>query len=398
MKRVLYLQYVNPAAYPPLGHSSRLLARDGWEVLFLGVKSRETERLTFTPHESITISYLRDCAPGWRQKLHYLKFMLWAIYWTLRWRPRWLYASDFFSCPPALLLSFFPGLRVIYHEHDTHTTLGNAFLRSCQRLRHWLAPRAELCVLPNRERAESFQREHPQAKVLCVWNCPDSEEVAARRPARREAEEDFWLLYHGSIVPVRIPPSVLHALQILPVTVKLRIIGYETIGQRGYIDELQEIARRLGVEQRIEFIGSVPRRSTLLEWGRKSDVGLAFMPKISSDINMQHMTGASNKPFDYMACGLALLVTDSPDWHDLFVAPGYGLACDQQQHDKLAATIRWLFEHRAETREMGERGRQRILTDWNYEAQFAPVLALMNPSSLPAYELPTKQGNSTETA
>jgi hypothetical protein len=32
MKRVLYLQYTNPAGYPPLEHSSGILADSGWDA------------------------------------------------------------------------------------------------------------------------------------------------------------------------------------------------------------------------------------------------------------------------------------------------------------------------------------------------------------------------------
>ena len=40
------------------------------------------------------------------------------------------------------------------------------------------------------------------------------------------------------------------------------------------------------------------------------------------------MTGASNKAFDYMAVALAVLVTDRQDWRQMYVEPGFGLACD----------------------------------------------------------------------
>ena len=36
MRRILYVQYTTPAGYPPLEHSSRILADRGWEVQFLG--------------------------------------------------------------------------------------------------------------------------------------------------------------------------------------------------------------------------------------------------------------------------------------------------------------------------------------------------------------------------
>lgn len=32
-KRIAYVQYANPARYPPLEHRSRMLADAGWEVL-----------------------------------------------------------------------------------------------------------------------------------------------------------------------------------------------------------------------------------------------------------------------------------------------------------------------------------------------------------------------------
>ena len=46
------------------------------------------------------------------------------------------------------------------------------------------------------------------------------------------------------------------------------------------------------------------------------------MPLTSDDVNLRTMAGASNKPFDYLARGLALLVSDLAEWKALFVDPG----------------------------------------------------------------------------
>ena len=40
-RRILYIQFTDPAVYPPLEHSSRLLADRGWEVLILGTGTRD---------------------------------------------------------------------------------------------------------------------------------------------------------------------------------------------------------------------------------------------------------------------------------------------------------------------------------------------------------------------
>src|SRR5947209_1785098 len=117
--RILYLQYTNPAGYPPLEHGSRMLADAGWQVLFLGTRAWGAGNVHFPPHPNIRVKCLSFCRAGLRQKLHYLRFGLWVVSWALRWRPHWIYASDLLSCPVGLLLSYLPGSRLIYHEHDS---------------------------------------------------------------------------------------------------------------------------------------------------------------------------------------------------------------------------------------------------------------------------------------
>ncbi len=383
MRRVLFIQYTNSAAFPPLEHISRILADARGQVLFLSVSAPGIESLRFPPHDRIEVRQMAYCPPGWRQKAHYVRFILWSLWWTLRWRPHWVYASDLLSCPAALWLSFLPGGRVIYHEHDSPaSTNGSLFLRLSLAARLRLGSRAKMCVLPNQRRAERFDAEVHNSSPsghrpsLVVWNCPSREEVSAPRPAHDGS--DLWVLYHGSIVPPRLPLTVVEALAGLPERVKLCVIGYETIGHRGYVSELRETAERLGLDSRVAFAGALPSRKELLAWCRKCDVGLAFMPRASEDINMQAMVGASNKPFDYLSCGLALLVSDLPDWRATYVETGYGLACNPNDPESIAAALGWFLDHPVEMRAMGESGRRKIAEEWNYERQFSPVLARMD--------------------
>jgi glycosyltransferase involved in cell wall biosynthesis len=106
------------------------------------------------------------------------------------------------------------------------------------------------------------------------------------------------------------------------------------------------------------------------------------MPSDSDDINMQAMVGASNKAFDYLSCGLALLVSDLPDWRAAYVETGYGFSCDPNTPESLTSALRWFAEHPSEMRAMGESGRQKIISDWNYDKEFAPIYKRMNGSSL----------------
>ncbi|HUJ10288.1 MAG TPA: glycosyltransferase [Verrucomicrobiae bacterium] len=385
MHRISYIQYTNPAAYPPLEHSSRILADAGWRVLFLGVEMENIGSLQFPRHSNIAIRQLPLCRPGWRQKLHYTRYVFWAMLHSLFWRSSWIYASDKFACPPGLLLSYMPGIRVIYHEHDSPSPVNgrpderSCFMRIILWTRRQLARRAAFCILPNEKRAERFRQDIGDgAQVKCVWNCPRKTEV--QEPHPHYERKDLWIVYHGSLVPARLPASVIEALS-LAQRVRLRIIGYETPGHQGYTGRLRKLAEELGVVNRVEFIGAVPR-SNSLDHCHTGDVGLAFMPRHSDDFNEQSMTGASNKPFDYLACGLALLVSDLPEWRALYVDNGYAMAVDPDDAKAIAAALDWLQKHPSEMRAMGERGRQRILAEWNYETQFARILALLgNPQT-----------------
>jgi glycosyltransferase involved in cell wall biosynthesis len=376
VNRLLYVQYTNPAEYPPLEHSSRIFARTGWELLFLGTASMTGDTIRFTQQSKVMVHLLPFCNGGWRQKLHYAGFALWVLYWVLRWRPHWVYASDVLACPVALLLSFLPGIKLVYHEHDapSPTARRSAPMRLSIAARTWLARRATLCVLPNQPRAEQFAaRLATRSPVVCVWNCPSLEEVGPPRAAR--VANQLAILYHGSIVPARVPLTIIQALAELPDDVTLCVVGFETVGHLGYSEQIRSEARRLGLAHRVTLVPPIPTRAELLSYCRQADVGLSLMPTDSNDPNLQLMVGASNKPFDYLACGLALLVSDLPIWRQEYVDPEYGLACDPDDPASIASALRWFLDHPEKLRAMGERGRQRVATEWNYEHQFAPVLA-----------------------
>ena len=370
-KRILYLQFTNPAGYPPLEHGSRMLADAGWSVTFLGAGAfGEARNLRFPDHPGIRVKAIPYARGALARKLAYLAYCGWALAHAALQRPRWIYASDPLACLPALLCAAVSRADLVYHEHDSPPPpAGAPALRL--RLRDRVARAARLCVLPNAERAARFARETGTGSpVLCVWNCAARSEVAPR-PARPRT----LLFYHGSLNAERLPFTVLAAMGRLPERVCLRFAGYASAGAPSYPDEFLAEAARLGLAGRVRFLGTLGQRSDLLAACREAAVGLALMPMAAQDPNLRAMAGASNKPFDYMACGLALLVSDLPEWTALFVEPGYALACDPGDAQSLAAAVARLDADPEDARRRGEQGARRVVEQWNYESQFAPVMA-----------------------
>jgi len=239
---------------------------------------------------------------------------------------------------------------------------------------------ADLVIFPNEKRLEIFLKKTGRRnKSLCVFNCPSLNCVTTAKDMISSAEL-LQLVFHGSINSDRLPLTLLEALSRFPGRVQLVVIGYETIGSKGYMTQFIKEAKRLCLHNDVMFLGAMSHHE-IIECSSTWKVGLAFMPLQGGDINMNNMVGASNKPFDYMSCGLALLVSMKPEWEAMYVKPGYGLSCNPFDVDSISDQLRWFLDHPAETREMGERGRQQILSVWNYETQFKPALDFLEETS-----------------
>src|SRR4029078_12780456 len=136
VRRVVYVQYANPAAYPPLQHSAVIFAEAGWDVKLLGITQPRVEGLEFARHARIAVRLMPPSGSGWRQKIHYLRFCLWALSETRRNRPTWVYASDTLSAPVAYCATLLRNVRLVYHEHDAPDERGRSpFMRLLLALR-----------------------------------------------------------------------------------------------------------------------------------------------------------------------------------------------------------------------------------------------------------------------
>lgn len=374
MPRVLVVQYSNPAVYPPVEHAALLLAEAGFEVELRGL--RRLDEITIARHERIRMQLKPPAPGGWRQKAAFVRFVSWIRHEAAQIRPDWIYASDPLSTPAAWSAGAGRSVRCIYHEHDAPgSDAGSTAMRIVLAARRRVAERATICIAPSDGRAKRLSAETGRADVAVVWNVPLRREVAPPERGPR-AGGGTRLLYHGSIVPARVPDTLLRALARLPRTVSCCITGYDPAGG-AYQEHLRALAAELKLTDRVEFTGPIGTRQELMERCAEFDVGLSLLPLNPTDFNEQTMLGASNKPFDYLAAGLALLVPDRGDWHRTFVEPGYGVSCDPASVASLEAAIRWLHENPESRVRMGAAGRERILTEWNYETAFAPVLETM---------------------
>ena len=291
---------------------------------------------------------------------------------------QWIYVYD----PPAtmagLMASYLSRANIVYHEHDPFSpSHPGLFRKTMLRIRDLLARRAKVCVLPNVHRARTFEAHTSAPNVVTVLNCPlRAEADATPSNKQRPRPRPLSLIYVGTIVPERLPLSLLRALGLLHGRVRLDVLGYEPEGAVGYGQQLKRVAADLEVSSVFSVWGPTPADQTK-RMVLGADVGVSVVPTDSDDASLATMAGASNKTFEYLAAGVAVLVPDEPEWRSMFVDPGYGRACDPADPVSIADALELFAARPNETQAMGEAGRQKVLSEWNYETQFASVVDMM---------------------
>lgn len=371
----VFVQFTDPAAYPPLERAATLLADRGWRIVFMGKEAVGGARvLSFSQNDAITVRLSpRKATRGARLFIEYLSFLAWCRSEIKKLRPDLLYCSDIRSFPAGLTFAGEKRLKTVLHEHDPPApkALRTALLHF---IRRRFAQKADLCVSPQAERAERFQRETGAPRMAVAYNAPLLSEILPRMPAA--AHDPFTLWYHGSLSPAQFPDAVVRALPRLPVRVRLEFAGYETSNHGGYANHLERLAAELGVGDRVRYLGPTPLRSDLFAAASRGRLGLVLFAREFRD----PMVGASNKPFDYLCCGLPLLVNDTDEWRRFFVDAGVARACDPTDPDAIAREIAGLIADPRAAEAMAARGQEMLRAEWNYERQFGRVLEALGLS------------------
>jgi glycosyltransferase involved in cell wall biosynthesis len=351
-------------------NAASLMAEEGWEVTFLSAPI-DGNHLELPSHPRIAVRAIPRRSSHVMGKPAYVRYAAAAADLALRLRPDVVYASDPLGAGPGLLAARLARARLVYHEHDSPAA---ASLRpALARARAAAARRAEVIVFPNEARARIAQAEigFRLDRLRIVWNLPRKAELPM---IAKPVAAPLLLYHHGNISPDRLPVSLIETISRL--NCRLRLVGREAPGAPGYLQWLIGRVRDKGPEPLVEYCGQISR-SNLPAAAAQAHIGLALIPQGSSDVNLRHMTGAANRPFDYMAAGLALLVSDRADWREMFVMPGYARACDPANSASIGAALSWFLDHEGERRHMGALGRARIEAEWNYEKAFGPVLTAL---------------------
>jgi glycosyltransferase involved in cell wall biosynthesis len=374
---LLVVFYANPDRYPPTYNAIRLLS-ERFRVHVICRANADPPGVTWPADVRVdrvgpAVADRDKFTASMSAKLGEYVGFVWAVRRALAAdRPALAYAYE----PHAVTALGLAGCRarVVYHRHEIED-LGPADRRSLQgwilALSWRFGKRADLLVFPEQHRARMYQEfVGDPREPLVVPNFPLLSAFAPITdwPAILEARwREKVLLYRGAIGAYNGILQMVRALPDVDAAVTLRLCGG---AEPAFLGELRALAAEVGVVGRLRYDGYVPydrlNRETV-----GAAAGLVLYQRVQA--NLEFNATATNKLYEYAACGVPVVVPDRPAFRAFLAGESWVEYAEAAEPASVASAVGRLFAHRGAYEERCRAARRAFEERFNYEAVFAPL-------------------------
>lgn len=243
-------------------------------------------------------------------------------------------ANDLDTLPAAFLSAKIKRKKLVYDAHEYFTeqeeVVNRALVKSIWKwIERTMVPQSDAAYTVSNGYAELFKKEYDMdfGIVRNVTRLSD-------RALNCDRTESY-ILYQGSVNHGRGLPQLIQAMKNLPY--KLVICGIGDI-----YEDLQQLAKRLHVEQKVEFRGFVEPED-LPEITCKAQLGLTLFDKEG----LSHYHSLANRFFDYLHAGIPQIAMDYPEYRKFNEEFEVAVLIENLNPEELAIKIHQTLNNRA---------------------------------------------------
>jgi len=299
----------------------------GYDVLLIGRTHRGSMPLTGRPYRTH-----RMWLPFDRGPLFYVSFNIALLFQLLFRRADLLFSNDLDTLLPNFLASRMKRSPLIYDSHEFFTEVPELAHRPRTRavwewLEGMLVPKLKHAFTVSPAIAEAY-RERYGVEFCVIRNMPLLREMPDAAP-----EQPPVILYQGAVNLGRGIDLAIRAMQHLDGAV-LRIAGTGDV-----LEEMQQLAQKLNLTDRVQFLGRVPF-DQLADITRAASIGLSM----EEDFGLNYRYALPNKLFDYIHAGIPVLVSDLPAMHGIVEEHGVGEVLFSRTPEHLAEQLKSMLD------------------------------------------------------
>jgi glycosyltransferase involved in cell wall biosynthesis len=180
-----------------------------------------------------------------------------------------------------------------------------------------------------------------------------AEQIHKRKPA---------IIYAGGLNENRGIKNIIRAMEIIKDKAELWLLGPWAS------EEFRLECESLPGWAYTRYFGVVTLEQ-MYNYMRQADIGIvAFLPR---PYNVHCLP---NKPFEYMACSLPVIMSSFESWQEVF--DDCAVFCDSENPADIAEKINYVLSNPEKSKELANRGRERVFGEYNWENESKKLVQL----------------------
>jgi len=203
-----------------------------------------------------------------------------------------------------------------------------------------------------------------RTKVVLVRNFPVISLIDAVVNQPEIKDGKFILIYSGMLTKNRGLIPLIQAMHFVAHDIELWLLGeWEN-------EALQNECCLLSGYSKVKYMGRVSQEMSIAKI-KEADVGMINFLPIPN-----HVTALPNKPFEYMACGLPMIMSNFDSWKEMF--DGCALFVNPNDSKDIAEKITVLYQNRQMANEFGLKGFKLVREKYSWESESKTLVSLYN--------------------
>jgi len=299
------------------------------------------------------------------------------VFWRRAWailneiQPELVHCHDFDTLPPGWLWAKLHRRRVIYDAHEYYTELqrprlrgllGKVLLPAISIAEHMLSRTADAIVTVD----ERIARRYHNRRIAIIGHFPPVDFISHPAQSGKPGAGECVLVYAGRFSTDRGMLVIGAALQRLAkrgLRPRLRLLGIWTnpAEEQAFLQSIS------GLEGQVNTVGWVPFEQ-IAESLSSADIALAVLQPIP-----RYVAALPVKLFEYMACGLPVVISDFPAVRQVVAGSDCGILVDPADVEAVSQAIEALITAPDLAQRLGQNGRAAFDTRYNWQV-LEPIL------------------------
>ena len=366
--------YGDPDRYPGIVNSCAVMAEAGYDVHIVCLKLLHQG---YTYPEEVRVTRVHDGKGSpLRRSLNHARFLraLRRISRRENWRA--CFAHDLHALVAVTLVVPKLLARTIFWVQDIHhPTEGGWLLKMLHNLVRRSVHKCRLVITPSKTRAKAVQRLYGICyRPFVVYNSPRKAPLTRSSYIRRRynlSERHTVVLYQGAISPARSICEIIRSMRFLPEDCVLVIGGFYAAG-------FEPVVRSCIADCRLQkrvFLAGETSLEGVAEWVGSADVGIALHKLI--DYSTRNLGVASNKIFEYISGGAAILASAQEEASQVIEGGGAGICVDANNESAIQEALTRIVESPQRLRTMQINSRRLFEREYYFEKHFGVVLKVV---------------------